>query len=389
MPFNGSGAFVPLSRPTYPPIDGELIQASLFKAVIDDLVLGLNSVLTRDGVGGPSANLPMGGKKHTGAGAASAAGEYLTWGQNATLGGLTLNGGALNFTGTAGGPQTTWKPAAGAALGSNYHLFLTQDGLVNGSIGADGGAIVSGGDGRGFGVRSHNAFYAIWQDGYGVLKGQDGEVGFAAPTAPYARYKVANSTALLELGVTTNAKVLSTKALYLQTPSGDFIIPEAAGAAVTWRGATVWTSAHFSTSEFAPASHNHAGVYQPIGDYAAAAHNHSGVYAVAGHDHAGVYAPAAHNHDGSYASVSHLHTGVYQPAGSYAAASHNHDGTYQPAGSYASASHSHDGTYARLDNAPVFAGLVYGRGGGNGLGQIQVSTTGPSGGANGDLWLVY
>lgn len=35
------------------------------------------------------------------------------------------------------------------------------------------------------------------------------------------------------------------------------------------------------------------------------------------------------------------------------------------------------------------AGLLYGRGGGAGLGQITVSTSAPSGGADGDLWIQY
>lgn len=382
MPFNGSGAFVPLSRPTYPPIDGELIQASLFKAVIDDLVQGLNGCLTRDGVGGPSSNLAMGGKKHTGAAAAAAAGEYLTWGQDARVNALTVTG-LLSFYGPASGPQSIWKPATGAPTASNYHLYQTQDGLVAGYLGADGGAVVSGGDGRGFAVRAHNAFYAIWQDGYGILKGTDGLLDFSSPTAPYARYKVSNNAGLLELGFTTNAKVLTNKSLYLQTPAGDLIIPEAAGA-MTWRGHQVWTAETFNPSGYSTTSHNHAGVYQPVGDYAASGHNHDVTYASIGHNHSGVYQPV-----GSYATASHDHAGVYQPVGSYASASHDHSGVYQPVGSYAASSHNHDGTYARLDGAPTFAGLVYGRGGGNGLGQIQVSTSAPSGGANGDLWLVY
>lgn len=45
--------------------------------------------------------------------------------------------------------------------------------------------------------------------------------------------------------------------------------------------------------------------------------------------------------------------------------------------------------YAALASAPTFTGLVYARGGGAGLGQITVSTSEPSGGADGDLWLQY
>ena len=39
------------------------------------------------------------------------------------------------------------------------------------------------------------------------------------------------------------------------------------------------------------------------------------------------------------------------------------------------------------DGAIYTQGLIYGRGGGAGLGQITVSTSDPSGGENGDLWM--
>lgn len=382
MPFNGSGAFVPLSRPTYPPNDGELIQASFFKAVIDDLIGGLNSCLTRDGVGGPSNNLAMGGKKHTGASAAGGAGEYITWGQAATLAALTVQG-TLTATGAIEGPQTSWSPHSAAGVGANYHVYRHADGTAIGYLGSDGGAVVSGGTGKGWGLRSREALYLMANEAADLVKLQNGELSFTNASTPYNRVKVFNANGLLELGFTTNAKVLSNKALYLQTPGGDFIIPEG-DSPCSWQGHTVWTSKQFSPSEFALTGHTHAGVYQPVGSYAAASHDHAGVY-----QPVGSYAASSHNHDGTYATAGHLHTGVYQPAGSYASASHDHAGVYQPVGSYASASHSHDGTYARLDSGATFAGLVYGRGGGAGLGQITVSTAAPSGGANGDLWLVY
>ena len=43
---------------------------------------------------------------------------------------------------------------------------------------------------------------------------------------------------------------------------------------------------------------------------------------------------------------------------------------------------------ATLPGSLTAAGLVYGRGGGAGLGQITISTSAPSGGADGDLWMV-
>ena len=52
------------------------------------------------------------------------------------------------------------------------------------------------------------------------------------------------------------------------------------------------------------------------------------------------------------------------------------------------------GTIAAIGNigtsgALSAAGVVYGNGGGNGLGSITVSTSAPSGGAAGDIWIQY
>lgn len=59
--------------------------------------------------------------------------------------------------------------------------------------------------------------------------------------------------------------------------------------------------------------------------------------------------------------------------------------TYTPANN-ASPSMTGNGSIAGTFQA---GGLLYGRGGGAGLGQITVSTSAPSGGADGDLWFVY
>jgi hypothetical protein len=45
--------------------------------------------------------------------------------------------------------------------------------------------------------------------------------------------------------------------------------------------------------------------------------------------------------------------------------------------------------YVLLNSAPQFTGLVRGRNGGRGMGQISISTSGPSGGADGDIWFRY
>ncbi len=81
MPFNGSGVAGSPGRPAYPPIDGEVIYAAYFTQIMDDVYQMLSQVITRDGQSPASGNLPMAGKKHTGAANATANGEYLVYGQ--------------------------------------------------------------------------------------------------------------------------------------------------------------------------------------------------------------------------------------------------------------------------------------------------------------------
>jgi len=85
MPYNGIGQFTPLSRPTYPPATGEIVDAAYYKQVIDDIHTGLTTALTKNGQTTPTANLPMGGKKFTGAADAAASDEFTTLGQVQTL----------------------------------------------------------------------------------------------------------------------------------------------------------------------------------------------------------------------------------------------------------------------------------------------------------------
>lgn len=85
MAFNGSGAFLPQDPPAYPAVPGEDIIADYFNAIIDDIIAGFGNCITRDGQSPPTANLPMGNFKHTGAAQATAAGEYLTYDQSPDL----------------------------------------------------------------------------------------------------------------------------------------------------------------------------------------------------------------------------------------------------------------------------------------------------------------
>lgn len=95
MPFNGSGTFVSLSAPDFPAVPGTLILASAFNANMNDVFNnGLTKCVTRDGQSPATANLPMGGFRHTGVGNAVADTDYAAFGQVAGLRGTM---GAVNW----------------------------------------------------------------------------------------------------------------------------------------------------------------------------------------------------------------------------------------------------------------------------------------------------
>jgi len=121
------------------------IEAGLHDAQDNDLATGINTCLTKDGQNTPTANLPMGGFKHTGAGVATANGQYLTYDQvndaspikidfandrlglNTSTPAFTLDvnstgnlGEAIaRFDNTSGGAGLFFRKSRGAAIGTN------------------------------------------------------------------------------------------------------------------------------------------------------------------------------------------------------------------------------------------------------------------------------
>lgn len=99
MPWNGSGTYS--LPPAYSPeVNGTTIDANRYNGLTNDVATGITQAIAKDGQNTPTANLPMGGLKHTGAGSATADGQYLVYGQtNADLGNLRVDAG------TAGAPS--------------------------------------------------------------------------------------------------------------------------------------------------------------------------------------------------------------------------------------------------------------------------------------------
>lgn len=85
MPWNGIGTFV-LDPAFSPEVNGNIIDAVRYNGLFNDLAVGLTAALAKNGENVPTANLPMGGYKHTGAAPGAAAGQYATWEQITGLG---------------------------------------------------------------------------------------------------------------------------------------------------------------------------------------------------------------------------------------------------------------------------------------------------------------
>lgn len=97
MPRNGSGAYsLPAGNPV---VTGTTISSTVHNATMSDIATALTNSLSKDGQTVPTANLPMGGFKHTGADDGSAPGDYTTIGQLAASSGASLIGFIQSGTG--------------------------------------------------------------------------------------------------------------------------------------------------------------------------------------------------------------------------------------------------------------------------------------------------
>lgn len=89
MPFNGSGVYVPISSPDFPAVPATTIRAAQYNNEILDLAQALTNCVTRDGQSTVTADLPMGGFKHSNVAAAALRTQYARVAE-VQDGGLTL-----------------------------------------------------------------------------------------------------------------------------------------------------------------------------------------------------------------------------------------------------------------------------------------------------------
>lgn len=99
MPRNGSGSYSLVAG--NPVATGTVISSTWANTTLSDISTALTNSIAKDGQTTPTANLPMGGYKHTGLGAGSTAGDSLRYEQLFNSGTLSLPGnltvsGAIN-----------------------------------------------------------------------------------------------------------------------------------------------------------------------------------------------------------------------------------------------------------------------------------------------------
>lgn len=148
MPFNGAGSFTPYT-PGNPVVAGTTITAATHNQTISDLAAGLTNTMTRDGQAAATANIPMGGFKVIGIGAATVAGDAVRYeqvgalalaqgaaasGANTTitsLASITTISGTPNFTGNATGQTAAASDNdTGLATTAMVQAALKQSGKV-------------------------------------------------------------------------------------------------------------------------------------------------------------------------------------------------------------------------------------------------------------------
>jgi len=121
MPYNGSGSFSPPGA-NYPAVSETVITAANRNAVDADFATGLTTALTKDGQSTPTANIPLGGYKLTGVGAATARTDA------ATL--ASIQDGKGTYVATVGGTvdviTLTASPAITAYAAGQTFRFIAS-----------------------------------------------------------------------------------------------------------------------------------------------------------------------------------------------------------------------------------------------------------------------
>jgi hypothetical protein len=139
MSFNGSGTFL-INSAGQPVVPNTIITSTAFNALTADLAAGLSTCLTKDGQTTPTANIKLGGFKLTNVGAATIAGDALSFGQAATVSTLTATGAstlaAISVSGL--GSYTNTQTFSGSTSAPALKLYNALEGVTISATAATG-----------------------------------------------------------------------------------------------------------------------------------------------------------------------------------------------------------------------------------------------------------
>lgn len=142
MARNGSGTFSLVSG--NPVTTGSTISSTWANNTLSDIATALTGSIAADGQTPVTANLPMSTYKHTGAGSATASGQYLVYGQSAAaLDDLTLSG-ALNVTGASTFVAAMTMTAPSTVLLKDSTSFISDDGDATKKLAFQASGITTG-----------------------------------------------------------------------------------------------------------------------------------------------------------------------------------------------------------------------------------------------------
>jgi len=127
MAWNGSGSYV-LPAAYTPEVAGNLVDSARYNGALSDIAAGITAALAKNGENAATANLPMGGFKHTGAANAAAPGQYLVYGQPASGAFSDSNYGDLTPTASGGVNIVTATP--GIMLWSRWGNIISCSGSI-------------------------------------------------------------------------------------------------------------------------------------------------------------------------------------------------------------------------------------------------------------------